>query len=90
MSLRAEKHCYCDRFGPHSFRSAVRDVYDSDNILQLPPRKRLIFGNSSLGTPVMLASPSRAIDLLLKIVAAQDEKGAVRASYNSADYLQAR
>ena len=58
--------------------------------LAMPPTKLLIFGNPTAGTPMMLASPSSAIDLPLKILVAQDEAGAVHVSYNSADYLQAR
>ena len=38
----------------------------------------------------MLASPSSAIDLPLKILVAQGEHGTVRVSYNSVGYLQAR
>lgn len=58
--------------------------------LAMPPTKLLIFGNPNAGTPIMLASPSSAIDLPLKILVAQDEKGMVNVSYNSAAYLQAR
>ena len=35
--------------------------------LKMPPTKLLIFGNPKGGTPLMLASPSAAIDLPLKI-----------------------
>jgi uncharacterized protein (DUF302 family) len=35
--------------------------------LKMPPTKLLIFGNPKGGTPLMLASPSVAIDLPLKI-----------------------
>jgi uncharacterized protein (DUF302 family) len=58
--------------------------------LKMPPTKLLIFGSPKAGTPVMLASPSSAIDLPLKILVAQDEKGSVWISYNSPSYLQAR
>ncbi len=36
--------------------------------LQIPPTKLLIFGNPKAGTPLMLAAPSVAIDLPLKIL----------------------
>src|SRR6516165_3209485 len=36
--------------------------------LKMPPTKLLIFGNPKGGTPLMLASPSVAIDLPLKIL----------------------
>ncbi len=58
--------------------------------LEMPPTILLMFGNPKAGTPIMLASPSSAIDLPLKILVAQGEHGTVRLSYNSAGYLQAR
>ena len=36
--------------------------------MKMPPTKLLIFGNPKAGTPVMLAAPSSAIDLPLKIL----------------------
>ena len=58
--------------------------------LKMPPTKLLIFGNPKSGTPVMLAAPSVAIDLPLKILVAEDAQGKVWISYNSAEYLKAR
>lgn len=58
--------------------------------LQMPDTKLLIFGNPKGGTPLMLATPSAAIDLPLKILVAQDPQGQVSISYNSPAYLQAR
>lgn len=58
--------------------------------LNMPPTRLLILGNPKAGTPLMLASPSSAIDLPLKLLVAQDDKGAVWISYNSADYLAKR
>jgi uncharacterized protein (DUF302 family)/uncharacterized membrane protein YidH (DUF202 family) len=58
--------------------------------LAMPPTKLLIFGNPKAGTPLMLASPSVAIDLPLKILVAEDKSGRVWVSYNSAAYLQDR
>jgi uncharacterized protein (DUF302 family) len=58
--------------------------------LQMPNTKLLIFGSPKAGTPVMLAAPSIAIDLPLKILVAEDEAGKVWISYNSAEYLQGR
>jgi uncharacterized protein (DUF302 family) len=52
--------------------------------------KLLIFGNPKAGTPVMLAAPSIAIDLPLKILIWEDAQGKVWASYNSPGYLQER
>ena len=58
--------------------------------LKMPPTKLLIFGNPKAGTPLMLAAPSAAIDLPLKILVAEDSQGQVWISYNSADYLKER
>jgi uncharacterized protein (DUF302 family) len=58
--------------------------------LKMPPTKLLIFGNPKGGTPLMLASPSVAIDLPLKILIAEDSQGKVWISYSSAEYLKER
>jgi len=58
--------------------------------LKMPPTKLLIFGNPKAGTPLMVAAPSTAIDLPLKILVAEDASGGVRVSYNSSAYLQER
>ena len=58
--------------------------------LKMPPTKLLIFGNPKGGTPLMLAVPSAAIDLPLKILVAEDAQGKVWISYNSAEYLKER
>ena len=58
--------------------------------LTMPPTKLLIFGNPKGGTPLMLAAPSVAIDLPLKILVAEDSQGKVSISYNSAEYLKER
>ena len=58
--------------------------------MKMLPTKLLIFGNPKGGTPLMLAEPSTAIDLPLKILVWQDGDGKVWLSYNSPEYLQAR
>lgn len=58
--------------------------------LQMPPTRLLIFGNPKAGTPLMLASPSAAIDLPLKFLVAEDTQGKVVISYNTAGYLGQR
>ena len=58
--------------------------------MKMPPTKLLIFGSPKAGTPLMLAAPSVAIDLPLKILVSQDGQGKVWISYNSPDYLQMR
>ena len=58
--------------------------------MKMRPAKLLIFGNPKGGTPIMLAAPSAAIDLPLKILVWEDAQGKVWASYNSPTYLQKR
>jgi len=58
--------------------------------MKMPPTKLLIFGNPKAGTPLMLAAPSSAIDLPLKILVREDGQGKVWVSYNSPAYLQER
>jgi uncharacterized protein (DUF302 family) len=58
--------------------------------LAMPPTELLIFGSPKSGTPLMVASPSVAIDLPLKALVSQDTEGAVWLSYNSPEYLQQR
>ena len=58
--------------------------------MQMRPTKLLIFGNPKAGTPVMLAAPSSAIDLPLKILIWEDAQEKVWVTYNSPIYLQER
>ena len=58
--------------------------------MKMPPTKLLIFGNPKGGTPLMLAAPSVALDLPLKILVSEDAQGKVWISYNSAEYLKER
>ena len=58
--------------------------------LKMQPTKLLIFGNPKSGTPLMVASPSVAIDLPLKALVWQDNDGKVWLSYNSPNYLKER
>jgi len=58
--------------------------------LKMPNTKLIVFGNPKAGTPLMLASPSVALDLPLKILVAEDAAGKTWVSYNSPGYLQTR
>ena len=58
--------------------------------IAMRPTKLLIFGSPKAGTPLMLASPSVAIDLPLKILIREDNQGKTWISYNSPDYLRDR
>jgi uncharacterized protein (DUF302 family) len=58
--------------------------------MKMRPTKLLIFGSPRAGTPLMLAAPSIAIDLPLKILVWEDDDRKVLVSYNSPDYLKER
>ena len=58
--------------------------------MNMRPTKLLIFGSPKAGTPLMLAAPSSALDLPLKLLVWEDGQGKVWVSYNSPAYLQER
>lgn len=58
--------------------------------IEMRPTKLLIFGNPKAGTPLMLAAPSIAIDLPLKLLVWEDADGQAWISYNAPAYLQHR
>ena len=58
--------------------------------LKMRPSQLLIFGNPKGGTPLMVASPTAAIDLPLKALAWEDADGKVWLGYNAASYLKER
>jgi uncharacterized protein (DUF302 family) len=58
--------------------------------LKMHPTQLILFGSPRGGTPVMVASPTIAIDLPLKVLIWQDPGGKVWVSYNSPEYLQQR
>lgn len=58
--------------------------------MKMRPTKLLIFGSPKAGTPLMLAAPSAAIDLPLKILIWEDASGKVWLTYNSPEFLRER
>jgi uncharacterized protein (DUF302 family) len=58
--------------------------------LAMRPTQLTIFGSPKAGTPLMVVSPTLAIDLPLKALAWEDSDGKVWLTYNSPDYLQQR
>jgi uncharacterized protein (DUF302 family) len=58
--------------------------------LKMPAAQVIIFGSPEGGTPLMIASPTLAIDLPLKALIWEDTGGQVRVSYNSPEYLKQR
>jgi uncharacterized protein (DUF302 family) len=58
--------------------------------MEMRPTKLMIFGSPRAGTPLMVAAPSIAIDLPLKILIWDDGHGKTWISYNSSEYLLER
>ena len=58
--------------------------------LPMPPTLLLLFGQPRAGTPLMVAAPTAALDLPLKILVYQDRTGAAWVGYNSPEYLAER
>lgn len=58
--------------------------------MKMHPTQVLIFGNPQSGTPLMLASPTAAIDLPLKALLWEDAGKKVWVTYNSPEYLEQR
>lgn len=58
--------------------------------MTMPPTKLLIFGSPLAGTPIMLAAPSSALDLPLKILVRETAAGEVLVAYNAPGFLQQR
>ena len=58
--------------------------------LKMHPTQVVLFGSPKAGTPLMVATPTLAIDLPLKALVWEDAGGKVWISYNTAEYLQKR
>ena len=54
----------------------------------MPPTQVLIPGNAKRGTPLMLAAPSVALDLPLRVLVRDDCQGSTRASFHTAAELE--
>jgi uncharacterized protein (DUF302 family) len=58
--------------------------------LSLQPMGMVILGSPKAGTPLMVATPTVAIDLPLKILTWHDSDGQTWVAYNEPEYVQAR
>jgi len=58
--------------------------------LEVRPTQVLLFGNPMVGTPMMLAAPTLAIDLPFRALIWEDATGQVWLTYNAPDYLASR
>ncbi len=61
-----------------------------DNGLTMPAASVILFGSPKVGTPIMIESPTMAIDLPLKALVWEDQKGKVFVSLNKAEFLGQR
>lgn len=57
---------------------------------ELPPTRLVLFGNPTLGTPLMQASPRAGIDLPQRLLVWEDDAGDVHLAYNQPDHLASR
>ena len=55
--------------------------------MELPPTVVVVFGNPRAGTPSMRRTPTLAIDLPLKMLIWQDDKGATSLAYNEPGWV---
>jgi uncharacterized protein (DUF302 family) len=58
--------------------------------VQMPDSKLVMFGKPTVGAAAMLAAPTAALDLPLKVLVWEDGNGAVSVSYKSPGFLAAR
>jgi uncharacterized protein (DUF302 family) len=58
--------------------------------LSMPPTQVIVLGNPKGGTPVMLAAPTAALDLPLKILVRQAADGKTIVTVNDHRWLQTR
>jgi uncharacterized protein (DUF302 family) len=58
--------------------------------LKMRPTKLVVFGSPKAGTPLMLAAPSVAIDLPLKLLVWEDAEGKTWISFNDPEFLRGR
>ena len=58
--------------------------------VRMPDSKLVMFGKPAAGAATMLAAPTAALDIPLKVLVWEDGNGAVSVSYNSPGFLAAR
>lgn len=77
--------------GPISIMARVDHAANARTVdRSLRPTRLLVFGNPDLGTPLMEASPTTAIDLPQKMLVWADSTGQVHLAYNDPEYLADR
>jgi uncharacterized protein (DUF302 family) len=58
--------------------------------LVLRPTRLLLFGNPQAGTPLIVAAPTVALDLPLRVLVWEEDDGTVWVGYNAPGYLAER
>jgi uncharacterized protein (DUF302 family) len=58
--------------------------------MELPPARLIVFGNPTLGTPLMQDAPTLALDLPQKMLVYEDDEGTVHVAYNDPFFLAER
>jgi uncharacterized protein (DUF302 family) len=58
--------------------------------LDMPDSKLVVFGHARRRTPLMVAHPTLALDLPMKLLVWKDDQDDVFISFNTADFLAAR
>jgi uncharacterized protein (DUF302 family) len=58
--------------------------------VSMRPMRQLVFGSPRAGTPLVIAAPTVALDLPLRVLIFEDARGAVWLAYNDAEYLRER
>jgi len=76
--------------GWHLFARIDHAKEAQDKGLELRPTELILFGNPKIGTLLMQDRQLSAIDLPMKVLAWEDEKGHVHISYNDPKWLKER
>lgn len=79
-----------EKQGWHLFAHINHAKQAQNKGLQLRPTQVLLFGNPKVGTLLMQDQQSAAIDLPVKALVYEDEKGRVLIAYNTTTWLRER
>ena len=76
--------------GWHLFARIDHAAHARKKGLELRPTELILFGNPEIGTLLMQDRQLAAIDLPMKMLVWEDERGQVRIAYNSMQWLKQR
>ena len=92
-SMKETRHLLESAFASHGLQVFARIDHtgEAEKVgLKMPPTQVLIFGSPKVGTLLMIAVLSLAIDLPWKALVGEDDQGRVWVTYNGAKYLKER